>query len=276
MPSKAARQKAQATIIFQTIQDSPHLQDILAIATSDNQKSFFITKLLATLPNAFPDRTESPPQLFDILTIWFGKYDDATSKFDAVSTALKHRRQHFIAHRNLKLDFIHRIGLNWSPATRDLFFQGVNTVYLPKLATPYPAINHWICESATIDDKWRKFLKDDPRAQPDKRRARQSIFYMHPSQLSLDIGADQSVMVHDANTGQLILIVLRNFCRDPDLLSHIEGIIKQAVECRKSIRVSHFNKPLLHLLTSASLRTLAKLSKSVIQLGLAVSQQSTG
>ena len=37
------------------------------------------------------------------------------------------------------------------------------------------------------------------------------------------------------------------------------------------IRVSHFNKSLDRLFTFASLRTLARLSRSVIQLGLAVS-----
>ena len=237
MPSQAARQKAQATIIFQTIQDSPPLQDILAIATSANQKTFFIAKLLIALPNAFSGRTESPPQLFDILTIWFGKYADASSMFDAVATALKHQRLHFIDHHNTKVDFIHRIGLNWSPATRDLSLKGVKTVYLPKLRTPYPVINQWICESDAIDDKWSDYLKYDPRAQPDSRRKRQPIFRIEPSKLSLDIGADQSAIVYDA-TGNLILVVLRNFCSEPDLLSHIEGIIKQAVDCRRSIRVS--------------------------------------
>ena len=42
------------------------------------------------------------------------------------------------------------------------------------------------------------------------------------------------------------------------------------------IRVSHFNKSLDRLFTFASLRTLARLSRSVIQLGLAVSWKLTG
>jgi hypothetical protein len=228
---------AQATIIFQTIQDSPPLQDILAIATSPSKKAFFIAKLLITCPDAFAGRSEPPLQLFDILTVWFGKHKDA-SKFDAVATAFNHRKLIRLDHRNLKLDFIHHIGLNWSPATRDSFLKGVKTVYLRKLRTPYPVINEWICESDAIDDKWRDYLKHDPRAQPDSRRKRQPIFRIEPSNLSLDIGADQSTIVYDADTGDLILIVLRNFCSDPDLLSHIEGIIKQAVDIRRSIRVS--------------------------------------
>ena len=231
------RQMAQATIIFQTIQDSPPLQDILAIATSPSKKIFFIAKLLIARPDAFAGRSESPLQLFDILTAWFGKHRDA-SRFDAVATALNHRRNIREGDRNLKIDFIHRIGLNWSPATRDSFLKGVNTVYLRKLRTPYPAINEWICESDAIDDKWSDYLKHDPRAQPDSRRKRQPIFRTNPSNLSLDIGADQSAIIYDAETGDLILVVLQNFCSEPDLLSYIEGIIKQAVDFRRSIRVS--------------------------------------
>ena len=58
--------------------------------TSANQKTFFIDQLLITLPDVFSGHTESPPQLFDLLTLWFGKYSGATSSFDAVATALKH------------------------------------------------------------------------------------------------------------------------------------------------------------------------------------------
>jgi hypothetical protein len=276
MPSLAGRQRAQATIIFQTIQDSPPLQDILTIATSANQKSFFIAKLLIALPDAFSDRTETPPQLFDIMATWFGKLEDASSRFDAVATAIKHRKQYFTDHRNKKVDFIHRIGLNWSSATRDLFLKGVKTVYLRKRQTPYPPINHWICESEVIDDKWSDYLKYDRRALPDVRGKRPPIFHIDPSLLSLDIGLDDSQVVYDAHTGDLIMLVIRNFSGDPDLLSHIEGIIKQAVMCRRSMRVSHFDKLLPHLFTSASLRILARLFKSVILQGLAISQLSTG
>lgn len=254
MPSQAPRQQAKATTIFKTIQDSPHLQDILTAATTVNQKTFFITQLLIALPEAFADRTESHTALFDILTIWFGRVpkSDAQSRFGAVATALKLRKHNFLDNRNKKLDFIHRIGLNWTPATRDSFLEGVETFLLSKLTTPYPVENHWMCESDVIDEKWRHYLKHDPRAQPDKRRPRQPIFRVDPSHLSIDIASDQSAIVYDAKTGKLIILVLRNFCSDPDLLSHIEGIIKQAVEYRKSMRVSHFNKLLSHLITSTS------------------------
>ena len=103
---------------------------------------------------------------------------------------------------------------------------GVKTVYFPKLGTPYPPINQWICESEAIESKWSDYLKHDPRAQPDQHCKRQPIFCIDPTDLSLDIGADQSAVVYDANSGDLIMLILWNFTSDPDLLSHIEGIIK--------------------------------------------------
>jgi hypothetical protein len=240
---KESKQKAFTLTIFETIQGSSQLQDLLTIAISASQKTFFIAKLLIAYPDAFSGHTHPPPELFDILTIWWGKFKEA--RFDAVATAFNLRRKNFLDNRNIKLDFIHRIGLNWSPHTRDSFFKNVRTVYLPKLSTPYPPVNHWMCETNAIDNKWRNYLKYDPRAQPDKRRDRLPIFRTDPSNLSLDIGADESVIVRDADTGELIMIVLREFCTDPELLSYIEEIIKQAVQCRRSVRVSHSNRPLI-------------------------------
>jgi hypothetical protein len=241
MRSKEARQKAQAFTIFEAVQNSPYLQDILVISTSDSQKTFFINKLLTTLPDAFAGRTEAPPDLFNIMTIWFGKFKDASSWFSALEAALKQRQDYFVTRRHQKVDFIRYIGLNWSPAIRDVFLQTIKTVKLSKLETPYPPMKHWMCESASIDNKWRDYLEKDPRAQPDHRLPRLPIFRVDPTKLQLDIQVDESTLVYDAKSGKLILLVLRKFGGDGNLLAHIDGIIKQAVEYRRSIRVCHYN-----------------------------------
>ena len=225
MRSQEASQKAKAFTIFETVQNSPYLQDILVIATSDSQKTFFINKLLGALPDAFTGRTEAPPDLFNIMTIWFGKYKDAPSRFSAMDDALKQRQDYFLTHRHKKVDFIRRIGLNWSPATRDEFLKTINTFKISKLETPYPAVKHWMCESDSIDNKWRDYLQKDPRAQPDRRLPRLPIIRVDPAKLQLDIQINESALVYDTESGELVLLVLRNFCGDADLLSHIDDII---------------------------------------------------
>jgi hypothetical protein len=236
MRSQEARQKAEALTIFETIQNNSYLQDLLVIATSDSQKAFFIKQLLIVIPDAFNGRSESSPGLFDIMTVWFGKFK-GYGQFTAIDAALKQRQDHFLVHRHKKIDFIQRIGLNWSPATRDTFFANIKSFHLSKLQTPYPIVQHRICESNAIDSKWRDYLQNDPRAQPDKRQKRIPIFRMDPTKLQLDIEADENALVYDQSTGDLILLVLREFSNDHDLLSHIDDVIKQAVYARKSMRV---------------------------------------
>ena len=135
MPSKEARQKALALQIFQTIQNSSYLQSILVTATSDAQKAFFIGELLSTVPGAFSGQSEPPCGLFNIMTIWFGKYNDGLS-FSDVEDALNKRKNYFTVQRHRKTDFIQEIGLDWSPDTRDAFLEAIRTISLVKLDTP--------------------------------------------------------------------------------------------------------------------------------------------
>jgi hypothetical protein len=246
MTSAEARQKELAHPIFQAIEDSSYLQDILVIATSETQKAFFISKLCSAVPGAFAGRSETPSGLFDIMTIWFGKYKGSSPQFSAVEHALQQRKNHFVIRRHKKLDFIRRIGLDWSPDTREAFLGATRTVFLSKLDIPYPIAKHWICETDEIDHKWRDYLQNDPRSQPDRRRPRLPIFRLDPAKLQLDIKADENVLVYDQSSGELLLVVIRNFCKDPNLLEHIDGIIKQSVECRRSIRVCNSDHSLTH------------------------------
>jgi hypothetical protein len=245
MRSQTARNKAQAFKVFETIQVSSYLQDLLVIATSPAQKSFFVNKLLITLPDAFASHSKQPDQLFDIMTMWFGQFEDAPVKFAAVAMALKQRRDHFITHRNQKVDFIHRIGLQWSPAARNAFWDGIHVVALSRLEDPYPPAGHWVCETDAIDAKWRRYLEEDPRAQPDRRRARSPLFRVDVDMLRCDIRPGESVIIIDEHTGELVMVIFCSFSNHPGLLAHIDDVIKRAVEYRKSMRVSDFCQSLI-------------------------------
>ena len=162
MRSNEAKQKALAFSIFETIENSPNLQDLLVIATSDTKKALFINNLLITLPDAFAghSKSKSHSNLFNIMTGWFGTFNGST-QFIAMEAAIKQRQDHFIAHRHKKVNFTRTIGLNWSPATRDQFIAATRTFFLLKLETPYPIVKHWICETDSIEGKWSDYLQND-------------------------------------------------------------------------------------------------------------------
>ena len=62
---------------------------------------------------------------------------------------------------------------------------------------------------------------------------------MDLTKLQLDIKSDKNALVYDGESGELVLLVIWNFCNEPNLLSHIDEVITQTVDCRRSIRVYH-------------------------------------
>jgi hypothetical protein len=240
MRSQVAKQKAHHFTVFKTIEDDPHLLDLLVIATTPAQKSFFITTLIKLLPDAFSGNSKQPEGLFSIFTAWFGQYkQESHTLYSCITAALQLRQQYFIENRFHKRQFIHAIGLDWTPEENQSFYSTVETIFLSKLATPYPPKYHWMVESGAIDHQWRYYIEEGN--QPDKRHPRYPLFHVDPCKLQMDIPADKSVLIFDKETGQPIMLILRQFCQHIPLLTHLADVIKRAVQYRKSMRVGHIS-----------------------------------
>jgi hypothetical protein len=236
MRSQVAKKKAHHFTVFKTIDNDSHLLDLLVIATSPAQQAFFIAALNTLLPDAFSGYLKKPEDLFLLFTTWFGQYkQESAITFNCIATALKLRQQYFIENRNQKRHFIHAIGLDWTPAMKDSFYSTVETIYLSKLATPYPPKYHWMVESSAIDNQWRNYIEEGK--QPDGRHPRYPLFHVDPSKLQRDISPTEDLIIFDNETGQLVMLVLRRFCQHTPLLTHLGDVIKRAVEYRKSMRV---------------------------------------
>ena len=153
--------------------------------------------------------------------------------------ALQQQRNYLAIHHSQKRTFIHRISLDSSPDSRDAFLGAIKIFCISQLGTPYPSVKHGICETDDIDHKWHNFLYNDPKAHPNLHCPRLPILCLDLTKLQLDIKADEDALVYDETSNELLMVVIRNFSRDPNLLKHIEGIIKQSVDCWRSIRVSN-------------------------------------
>ena len=251
MRSQSANLKAYQLSLFEAIELSPDLLDLLAAATTPKKKARFITAVLRVVPNAFLQNKTSEG-LFQIFTAWIGQYQaELHDRFPRLGAAIKLRQDWLTSARSTKVQFIRAIGLNWDDIDRDAFLCRIRVVSLSKLRFPYPPRYHWMVESDEIDDKWREHIEKG--RQPDKRRRRYPLFRVDPSQLQLDVSPDESVLVYDKD--ELVLAVIRNFCGHPGLLSCIDSIIKRAVDHQKNVRVSTLSKLQLILsLTSLSLK----------------------
>jgi hypothetical protein len=238
MRSQAARNKAHHFSVFETIEGDSHLLDLLVIARSPAQKAFFTAAVIKLHPYAFSGNSESnkPESLFLLFTAWFGQYTpESSQKFSLISTALTIRQKYFIENRFQKRHFIHAIGLDWTPAMNESFYSTVETIYLSKLATPYPPKHHWMVESSAIDNQWRNYIEEGK--QPDGRHPRYPLFHVDPSKLQRDISPTEDLLIFDNETGQLVMLVLRRFCQHTPLLTHLGDVIKKGIQYRRSMRV---------------------------------------
>jgi hypothetical protein len=126
MASKARKLKAHQAKIFNTVENSTILLDLLETSISSARKTIFIQALIRSLPTAF-DRFDKEPHLyFDIFTTWFGNYQQSTIHFSRINAALQHRQQYFLETRFKKRQFISDIGLDWTPDDKVTFFSKVN------------------------------------------------------------------------------------------------------------------------------------------------------
>jgi hypothetical protein len=102
------------------------------------------------------------------------------------------------------------------------------------LAEPYPPVSWWVAESAAIAALWR----DDIRygKQADCRIPRKNLMLLDDSKLEHEVYANRSEIYVDK--GEIILIVLRDFCKDPRVVQWVDNIIRECISVKKSIRVS--------------------------------------
>lgn len=135
MPSHRSRNergkaKAEQSNLFQTVEDSPTLLDLLETATSPARQTIFINTLLETGPTVLTDlKTEkSSADLFQLFTTWFGTYSGSDTRFQRIQAAVQHRKKFFMEKRHHKKEFMFDIGLDWSADIRDDFISRVNSI----------------------------------------------------------------------------------------------------------------------------------------------------
>ncbi len=127
----------------------------------------------------------------------------------------------------------------------------LEAVYVHKLRTPYPPKYAHISKSKAITNKWQKRIYIDP--QPDRRQKRRPIHQVNKKKLQATIPADKSCRIIDADTGELIAVVLRSVAAKADggakgparpgsdaagFLDWAASAVEDGIHGRRSIRVS--------------------------------------
>ncbi|KAF8836612.1 hypothetical protein BDN67DRAFT_983812 [Paxillus ammoniavirescens] len=126
--------------------------------------------------------------------------------------------------------------LGLSPASKDhkARLAVVQTHFLPALAKPYPPEGFWWYESDVIRDAWYDHLSFGK--QPDQQLKRHPLCPVDPGRLQLQIPAGESAIIRDAETEEVVMVVMQNFCEDADVLSWVDGKVRKVVGHKRSVR----------------------------------------
>lgn len=145
--------------------------------------------------------------------------------------AYKHRRDHF------------GLSVGLFPQARGRKLANIPTVELSKLKKEYPPSGHDIYETAAAQQIWEEYQEATP--YPDRRGGKtwKPFHQLDPEKLQYTVQADESVIIRDFATNEIIGVVIRNFSNgNRRLLEWINGIIMENNGIRRSVRVGPFSK----------------------------------
>jgi hypothetical protein len=135
--------------------------------------------------------------------------------------------------------------LGLTPKTQHSRLEGVPTYQLPKLANPYPPPERDIYETEEIATIWRNHRAG--KKHPDRRSKRSGHWMelekLDEKKLALIVGVEESVIIRDADSDEIVAVVLRRFSRNGEILEWINGIVDENVGLRRGIRVCQLARP---------------------------------
>jgi hypothetical protein len=164
----------------------------------------------------------------------------ATGNYPAVAAAYKAFQVKWTEGKKAKKYFLREN--NMTKAYRDspdrMIYENpaVEKILLRRLKSAYPPKGKWICESEEIHDLWHYHLRYDPKA--DNRLPRHEPIVIDHSKLQRVIPADQSCIIRDKDSDDIVLIVLRDVVADMGVLDWLDDIVAEATATRRNIRVS--------------------------------------
>lgn len=99
----------------------------------------------------------------------------------------------------------------------------------------YPPVGEWIAETEEIREIWHHRVAVAPL--PDSRQARHPMHLLDLSRLEFNLEPHSSAIFKDAVTHEVVMVVMRDFCRDKGVLDWISNVVLENIKVQRNICV---------------------------------------
>ncbi|KAK7019421.1 hypothetical protein VNI00_018076 [Paramarasmius palmivorus] len=207
-------------------------------ASPDQTSSLFAPTVLRFTRKAYPTSPPAHRIISDYLS-WFNKLP-ARERPAAISESIANRQRAASSRAWQRYNIVKDVLLNPDdPLTirraREIYSSistYVATSYIKE--NEYPKRHRWIYDSKSAGRKWRQHItKGD---LPDKRNKRKPMHFVKEKELRFDVKPEESAKFVDGD-GNLVMLVIRNFCLSEELLKWADDVANRNVGDRKSIRL---------------------------------------
>ncbi|KAJ3551362.1 hypothetical protein NP233_g13095 [Leucocoprinus birnbaumii] len=239
-PSEKKKGKAAVLQLLAAVDGDLEACSLLAVATTPEACEAFCSHVKRVhVPPNFPKKKLSG-EFFHQFASWAGQLTstslDRQPPFAArnIPAAYAYRSQKKKDVRWSKQHFIETAGLNWKAVDKDAFLSGIPSFTAKALPDcPYPPPEVWITETKAIKKLNRKhFHEEDLHDNRDRRRP---FMHLDASKLQLDIKPTESARIYD-DDGNLIMMVVRNACKNPDALRFADAAVERILDMRTTSR----------------------------------------
>jgi hypothetical protein len=206
------------------------------VAASDEDCLLLAKSALPIYSEMFTERLNilcpgGPAEIVSDFLGWCGKHGNIYGPIiHAIAERDLLRKQRKDAHSRL----VRELWLKPNNARLDTFLASLPRHSVRELPRGYPPRNYFACESPDIRKLWERYLKN--RRLPDKRLKRKTLRMVDLGRLEYDVKTWESGIFYDGE--EIVVLVLRDFCKERGVLEWVDGIVKECVGLKKSVRVS--------------------------------------
>ena len=144
-------------------------------------------------------------------------------------------------------DLLNRLGLTWTEDMAQDFRQSIPTYHAKARPTrdQYPANGEWLVETPRAKARLERYTEIVSRADARSKKPT-GILMLDPPRFNKIVEPHESIQVCDPVTGEVQLVVIRDFVGDLDVLAEMDAAAEHHIEIGRDIRVSLLLLLLLH------------------------------